>query len=365
MTIALLATGDEIVHGDTLNTNCHHIAHTLSSEGLPLGLHISCSDKEAEIIDCLKFLASKHSIIIIIGGLGPTCDDLTRFALAKFTDEQLIIHQTALSHVQNLLSAAKVVMNEGNKQQALFPKNATILPNARGSAVGCSYQWQDKTFYLLPGPPQECLTMFNDYVFPELQKTHHSDKKILSWLLFGLAESEIAQDLETSLTDQECQTGYRLDTPYIEFKVRCKEELIPQINTIVEPIVKPHRLMDSNKKASSALYELILKIQEPISIVDEVTGGLLERLLNTPESHHLLHFNTLKRTKLHFHLSGLEEYWSGKSISGLSQIVIHFHDESQEGKETHVIPYRSPNVVHYAAEWLSFRLFHLINQLHQ
>ncbi|MGL5742738.1 MAG: molybdopterin-binding protein [Legionella sp.] len=67
MTIAILATGDELIHGDTLNTNGRDIAHTLSSEGLSLGLHLSCSDKEAEIIRCLHFLAEKHDIIILIG----------------------------------------------------------------------------------------------------------------------------------------------------------------------------------------------------------------------------------------------------------------------------------------------------------
>lgn len=65
MTIAILATGDEIVHGDTLNTNGRDIAHALSSEGFPLGLQLSCSDKEADIINCLRFLAEKHEIIIM------------------------------------------------------------------------------------------------------------------------------------------------------------------------------------------------------------------------------------------------------------------------------------------------------------
>lgn len=70
MTIAILATGDEIIHGDTLNTNTHYIAHALCSEGLPLGLQMACSDKENEIIDSLNFLTEHHDILILIGGLG-------------------------------------------------------------------------------------------------------------------------------------------------------------------------------------------------------------------------------------------------------------------------------------------------------
>ena len=107
MTIAFLATGDELIHGDTLNTNAHAMAHTLSSEGLQLGVQLTCSDNEAEIVRCLKFLADKHDIIIVIGGLGPTTDDLTRFALAQFTGDVLVQHQEALTHIQNRLSAGK------------------------------------------------------------------------------------------------------------------------------------------------------------------------------------------------------------------------------------------------------------------
>lgn len=364
MTIAILATGDEIVHGDTLNTNGHDIAQILSSEGLPLGFHLACSDKEADIVDCLRFLTEKHDIIILIGGLGPTTDDLTRFALAKYTGEPLIQHPEALTHIQNRLQNAKITMNQGNLQQCLFPVNATLLPNPNGSAVGCYYVWNNKTFILLPGPPRECLPMFTDYILPLLHKTARSNKKILKWRIFGLAESEIAQTLEEALADIDCQTGYRLEVPYIEFKVRCTPDLVDAVTKIVTPILEPHMIATTDQKASDKLRELILNINEPITIIDEATEGLLQTLLVKPGSQHLLRFHNQKKTKLYFHLTGLDEYWDQQPAKGLTQLIIHYSNQTQEGGETHHIPYRSPLVIYYAAEWLSFRLFHLINQLH-
>ena len=365
MTIAILATGDEIVHGDTLNTNTYEIAHALSSEGLSLGFQLSCSDKKTDMVDCLQFLAEKHDIIILIGGLGPTTDDLTRFALAEFTGDTLVQHAEALAHIQDRLHAAKVIMNQGNLQQCLFPERATLLPNPNGTAVGCFYQWNNTTFILLPGPPRECLPMFNNFVLPLLQKTQHSNKQMLKWRIFGLAESEIGQILEDALSDLDCQTGYRLDTPYIEFKVRCTSDLIEKAKTIVDPILAPHIIATTEKKASDKLRDLILNLNDPISIIDEATGGLLQFLLTKPGVHHLINFSSLNKTRLSFHLSGLEEYWSKKPAKGQTQLIIHYSNENQEGGETHLIPYRSPSVVPHAAEWLSFRLFHLINQLHQ
>lgn len=365
MSIAILATGDEIVHGDTLNTNAHDIAHILSSEGLSLGLHMACSDKEAEMIECLAVLTRKHDTVIIIGGLGPTTDDLTRFALAKFTQETLVQHEEALAHIQSRLQAANVTINQGNLQQCLFPESAQILPNPHGSAVGCYYIWENKTFILLPGPPRECLPMFNNHVLPMLQQKAHSQKQILKWRIFGLAESEIGQILEEALADIDCNTGYRLDVPYIEFKVRCRAELVDTIKGIVDPILTPHTIATVEQKASDKLRELILKINEPITIIDDVTGGLLQSLITRPGMNHLVRFHNQGKTSLYFHLSGLEEYWTKEPPKGTTQVIIHYRNHNQEGGETHQIPYRSPLVLSYAAEWLSFRLFHLINQLHQ
>jgi molybdenum cofactor synthesis domain-containing protein len=365
MTIAILATGDEIVHGDTLNTNARDIAHALSSEGLSLGLHMACSDKETDIIACLTILTRQHDLIILIGGLGPTTDDLTRFALAKYTGDTLIQHAEALEHIKNRMQTAKVLINSGNLQQCLFPTNAQILPNPNGSAVGCFYQWHDKTFILLPGPPRECLPMFNDYVLPMLQQREHSTKQILKWRIFGLAESEIAQTLEDALVDIDCNTGYRLETPYIEFKVRCSSELVDKVKAIINPILSPHIIASVEQKASDNLRDLVLSNNEPISIIDEVTGGLLQTLLVRPGTQHLFNFNHVQNTNVNFHLRGLEEYWQQQPGQHTTQLTINYSNHNQEGGETHQIPYRSPLVVYYAAEWLSFRLFHLINQLHQ
>lgn len=365
MTLGILATGDEIVHGDTLNTNGRDIAHALSSEGLSLGFHVSCSDKVDDIINCLQFLTQKHDIVIITGGLGPTTDDLTRFALSQFTGQELIQHSIALEHIKSRLRDANLNLNPGNIQQSLFPKDAQLLPNPLGSALGCYYPWNNKKFFLLPGPPRECLPMFNQYVLPILQQTSHSQKQILKWRIFGLAESEIAQKLEDALQDIDCQTGYRWESPYIEFKVRCMPNRVAQIQAIVDPILEPHIISGIDKKASENLRELIAQINEPITIIDEATGGLLQLLLTRPHIHHLLDFSGLHQNKLSFHLTGLAEYWQQQPIRGTTQLVIDYSNHEQKGHETHNIPYRTAAVVEHAAEWLCFRLFHLINQLHQ
>jgi nicotinamide-nucleotide amidase len=364
MTIALLATGNEIVYGDTLNTNCQQIAHAINSESLELGLHLTCGDNDTEIFDCIRFLAEKHAIIIITGGLGPTSDDRTRFALGQFLQAPLVEFSEAILHIQRRLN--HLPLNEGNKQQALFPANATLLPNPNGTAMGCYCRQGDKLIVLLPGPPRECLAMFNHYVLPLLQTTQHSNKQLLKWRVFGVAESEIAQRLDDALRNIDCETGYRLETPYVECKVKFAPDLLAAITDLVEPIITPHIIASTEKKASQTLYDAIVHWQQPITIIDEVTGGVLQSLIQRPANSQLVNFHEAKNPGLYFRLQGLKEYWTEQQPhGGTTSVSITYTSANGSGSETHELPYRSPMVIHYAAEWLSFRLFHLINQLHQ
>lgn len=364
MTIAIMATGDEIVHGDTLNTNSHAVAHALTSEGLPLGLHLSCSDNEQEMLACLEFLCQKHDIIILIGGLGPTSDDRTRFALARFLKTTLVEFPEAIAHIQARLARAKLSFNPGNRQQALFPPDATLLPNPHGTAMGCYCSSQDKLFVLLPGPPRECLPMLNEHVLPVLQKVQHTDKHLFKWRLFGVAEGEIAEILDNALSEVNCETGYRLETPYLEFKVRCPNEEVERVKQIIEPLISPHIIASPEQKASERLRQRVEQMQQPIVIIDDATGGMLQTLLQRPSTHLWFNFHDISNSKLYFHLSGLKEYWT-QQPGAVTDITIKYHNDIEHGSETHQIPYRSPLVVDYAAEWLSFRLLHLIDQLHQ
>ncbi|KTC74511.1 competence damage inducible protein CinA [Legionella birminghamensis] len=365
MTIALLATGDEIINGDTLNSNAHYLARSLSSEGLTVGRHMACSDKQEDIQECIQFLAKDHSILIITGGLGPTSDDRTRFALGQFMRTTLVEFPEAFEHVRNRLLKSNLALTGGNRQQAQFPPNAILLPNPQGTAMGCVCEWEGQLFFLLPGPPRECYPMFNDYVLPRLQSTEHENTRLLKWRAFGVAEGQIAQQMDDALQGIDCITGYRLDTPYVECKVRCKPELIMQINAIVEPILRPHLITQSDKKASEEFIKALAVPGAGIVISDQATGGHLQTLIQKPENWQRLQFTENPQAELQFQIEGLNEYWQEIPGTATSILTIHWRKGEERGSETHSLPYRSPLVVHLAAEWLCFRLLHLINQLHE
>jgi nicotinamide-nucleotide amidase len=278
----------------------------------------------------------------------------------------LVEFPEAVAHVQARLTRAKLKMNTGNRQQALFPEGVLLLDNPFGTAMGCCYRVKNKQFILLPGPPRECLPMFDSHVLPLLQTMVHQHKHLIKWRLFGVPEGEMAEILDKALSSIDCETGYRLETPYLEFKVRCIEGLVAEVKQIVEPLVRPHIIAPPEQKASERLCCLIEKIQQPIDILDEVTGGKLQTLIQRPNTHRWLNFcGKTKEHHLQFHLSGLEEYWLQKIDETTTEVSISYQYDKKKGAETHPLPYRSPLVLDHAAEWLCFRLFHLINQLHQ
>jgi nicotinamide-nucleotide amidase len=356
MHIALLATGDEILQGDTANSNSQDLSHILHAEGIETTTHLVCGDKEEDIIACLQWLTQKHTLILITGGLGPTSDDRTRFALAKFMQTELLIYPEALDILKKRLQRGGLKMNAGNKQQALFPKNTTLLPNPFGSAVGGYCYWKHILFVLLPGPPRECLPMFHHHVLPMLQSFAHKDKVLLKWRLFGVAEAEIAETLDNALAHLDCQTGFRLEIPYVEFKVRCHETLVDAVKSIIDPLVAPYVIASPEQKASECLKEMIIDQSLPMVIIDKATGGVLQTLLQTPDTFPYLHFQAENSVDLQFELSGLDSYWQKKSHTRTVTLHLKGNYQGKIIQEEHDLAYRSPLIVHYAAEWASFRI---------
>lgn len=367
MTLGLLATGDELTHGDTLNTSTQVIAKALSSEGFSIGMHVVCGDKEQELLDALSFLGTKHQVLIITGGLGPTSDDRTRFGLSSYLEQPLIAYADALLHIETRLTQAKLLMNEGNRQQALFPAGAELFPNPNGTAMGCAYQRDGQLFLLLPGPPKECMPMFQNYALPFLKKIiTSSQKEILTWRLFGVPEGQIAEVLEHALTGITCQFGYCVETPYLIFKVRCEKEDGAKICAVIEPLVAAYIIASPEQTASTALLKLLETQTLKITIFDEVTGGALQCLLQKPQNYTHLSFREKKSDEadVYFHATGLEAYWQNASEVGNSDVVLRYRAGEQEGVERYTLPRIGAWAQHTAAEWLSFRIAHLINQIH-
>jgi nicotinamide-nucleotide amidase len=241
--IALLATGNELVEGDILNTNGQAIAKKLIEHGFLLGLQVTAADIEEDIAAGLKFLLTNHAVVIITGGLGPTSDDRTRYALSQVTQQSLQFNEDIWNYIrERSIQRFGREPHAANRQQALFPEHAIVLPNPHGSAAGCKMQYENKLIYMLPGPPHECLTMFDDYVLPDLlQLSLHQAREKLSWRLQNVKEGEIAALIDEAVKNYPVTTGYRVEMPYLEVKIYTQHhDHYDEMLTVIEKIIGPY-----------------------------------------------------------------------------------------------------------------------------
>ncbi|HSW93917.1 MAG TPA: competence/damage-inducible protein A [Gammaproteobacteria bacterium] len=359
--IALLATGDEISQGDILNTNSQEIAHRLFQRGMHVGNHMVTSDAIAEIEQAITFLLTSHDALIITGGLGPTSDDLTRFALGKAIDSPLVFHEAVWEDIVNRLKRFGYDTPPlSNRQQALFPENATLIANPNGTAAGCMLAWQNKWIALLPGPPFECLPMFEKAVLPTLARTGFSQVEYhKNWLLFGVSEGEIAEKLDALAKPYACTTGYRLFYPYIEFKIHSSnqsdfEKLIPEIETLIHPY-----LFQDGQKTASELFRTALETTDVmLDICDQATGGSLESIIKTPKTAAHLAFTSFANQNADVVITGLDEFWNSSDATRTT-LSISFRDDTGQSI-TSVIPCRGHRVKLYAVEFICWKLWEFL-----
>lgn len=363
--IALLATGDEIRNGDILNTNSQEIANRLFNNDMQVGMHLVTGDSTLEIETAIRFLLQSHPALIITGGLGPTSDDLTRYALAAAVNKDLIFDDNTWNNiVTRLKSVGYETTPESNRQQALFPEGVTIIPNPNGTAAGCWIKQDEKIIFMLPGPPSECLPMVESNVLPLLKILGFENKLYhKKWLLFGVSEGHIAEELEKVVKPYHCTTGYRIWFPYIEFKIYSdNQEHFNKLVPLIEKTVAPYIINDGQFTASDALKQWLISSKQTLTLCDRATGGALESTIRTPETHSYLHFTsetTRPSSDFHIEIYGLNEYWQGVvSIKTTLEFTVIHNGNKQEFKKE--IPLRGARVKMYAAEYICRKIYQML-----
>ncbi len=357
--VAILATGDEITNGDILNTNSQVIAQKLFFNGIKMGVHIAVPDNKNDIESTIQYLLMSHSALIITGGLGPTSDDITRYALALALKRELVFNNEVWASICEKFKqlGIKGEPPQGNRQQALFPEAATIIPNINGTAAGCLIKLRDHIIFMLPGPPNECVPMVNDIVLPKLKERGLQEIQYFkSWLLFGVSEGQIAEELDAIAKPFECTTGYRLFYPYIEFKIfSTNERSFRSLVEAVEKRVAPHLLGDGKKPVSENLREKLTKLNFVLTIRDSATGGLLEHTLKTPET--TAHIDFATNVDPVVIIKGLKEFWLGDKNSK-TELEITFVNGKRINQK---IPFRGSRVKQYAVEFICHQINEFVN----
>src|SRR5690554_4292758 len=189
MKTSILAIGDEVIIGKTVNTNAAYLAKELDLLGFELMRHATCRDDQLSITNTLDYLFQASNLVITIGGLGPTADDLTKEAIAAYFGVPLSFYPQQLETIEGYFKRTGSRMPPTNRKQAYFIEGSLILPNGNGTAPGMIYEQEAKTIVVLPGPPHELIPMFRKEVYPYLLGMKHSDHEVKTYRLMDIGES--------------------------------------------------------------------------------------------------------------------------------------------------------------------------------
>lgn len=283
MDIAILLTGNELMSGDTVDSNSASVAKQLSASGFSIAQKVTVGDDLQLIADQLERLASQYPVLIINGGLGPTDDDLTAEVLARATGLPLELHAGAKAHVELWCSQRKSQLNAANLKQAMLPRGCDILANTTGSAVGIYLQYRGCHIFCTPGVPSEMRPMIADVVLPHLLRHFPTAKNRYTrrLKLFGLGESRVQQIFYDGFPDwpEDVAIGFRAGAPLLELKLEVENEALLSLRDRCEQQLR-ERIGDfivgeNDQTLADVVVDLLVSRGQKLALAESCTGGMI------------------------------------------------------------------------------------------
>ena len=193
--VEILSVGTELLLGSIANTDAQMLSQGLSALGLNVYWHTVVGDNPQRAREAVAIAKQRADIIITTGGLGPTCDDLTKNVLAEAFGKKLYRDEDSVRRLEEFAKKRGRKLTENNYQQAMLPEGCTVLVNDWGSAPGCAFEAEGVHVIMLPGPPSECRPMFQYRAVPYLQQFSEGVIASHTLKLFGIGESAMEAQL--------------------------------------------------------------------------------------------------------------------------------------------------------------------------
>ncbi len=287
----LITIGDEILYGQTLDTNAHWMSSALSEIGIKVVRRTTVGDLEAEILKALSEAELRTDIILITGGLGPTNDDLTKPCLARYFDCEIVVNEQALKELQKYMAGRGRELNKLTRLQASLPEKCEMVSNERGTAAGMWFNKSGKVFVAMPGVPDEMKHMMKHKVIPrlkdefELPVIYH---KIVR--LAGIGESWLAEKIE--LWENALPRNVRLAylPTYGDIKMRLTatgedlEILKVQANELVDqllPLINDYVYGFDDETLEIVIGKMLIERNETLAIAESCTGGYISHKITS------------------------------------------------------------------------------------
>ena len=293
MIAELICVGTELLMGQILNTNAQYIARSLAPSGIDMYHQTVVGDNPKRLTEAVHIAFTRADAVIFSGGLGPTDDDLTKETVAAALGKELVLFPEEWDRITSYFAARGRIAAPNNRKQAMFPKDAIILPNPNGTAPGCVMEQDGKCAILLPGPPRELVPMFRDHVMPYLLKKSGHRLYSREVRIFGIGESEIAYRLDRLLKEQTNPTiAPYAKTGEVTLRVTARCQNDAEGEALVSPVLDAIKaelgdcVYDTDgRELAKVCHDALLKSGQTLAVSESCTGGrLADAFINYPGS---------------------------------------------------------------------------------
>ncbi len=301
MTIELINTGSELLLGFVLNTHQQWICRQLTDLGHTVSRQVAVPDGGHDIQQAVREALGRADLVITTGGLGPTCDDITRELIAQLLGRRLLHDEAAFQNIARFFSNRGRPMPERTKVEAMVPEGATVLMNAHGTAPGLALEVNPNPFrpdgkpsllVMLPGPPRELRPMFTQQVVPLLARHFPQNEAFVCRTLktTGIGESYMEERIGAPLkhlTDAGMDLGFcaRVGEVDVRFVARgpYAPALVAEAEALTRKLAGEFIFGEQDDALESVLVRELTVRQQTLALAESCTGGhIANRITNIP-----------------------------------------------------------------------------------
>ncbi len=293
MTAEIVSVGTELLLGQITDTHAPHMARILAECGIGCTRRATIGDNFDRVVGTLKDSLSRADVVVTIGGLGPTLDDLTRDAIAEALDDEMEEVPEVVEGLKKFFESRGIRMAESTLRQAQKPKCAQLVDNPNGTAPGLICQKGGKVVIALPGPKGEFDPMANGPVrqfLEQLQGGQVIHSRVLR--IIGMGESHVEEKVRHLMAGENPTVAPYAQTAECHLRVTARAETREAADKLIDPVVDQIRGILGNHlygfnetTIEMALIDMLVDNGETIAIAESMTGGALgARITSVPGS---------------------------------------------------------------------------------
>jgi nicotinamide-nucleotide amidase len=291
MVAEVISIGTELLLGQIVDTDAAYLSQQLSGLGIDMYRRATVGDNFDRAVEAVQQAVSRADVVFLIGGLGPTMDDLTRDIISAVMDAPLKRDEAIATHLTEWFDKRGYTMTPTILRQADVPEGARPLPNANGTAPGILLEKGGKTLIALPGPPNEFVPLFEAEVFPYLRERTAGQRMVIrskNLRIIGVGESLVEEKVKDLMHDANPTVAPYAKLAEAHLRVTAKAPTEAEADALIATRAAQiyERLGDSiygedETTLEAAVVQMLKDARKTIATAESCTGGMLSaRIIN-------------------------------------------------------------------------------------